>query len=84
MRAIGQWVIVEEVKEEVRQDGFLLTDQDVKDLQYHRGRIMSSGEEVEGVKEGDEVYFQKAGSFAMIINGKRYSFFKKHNLIVII
>ena len=65
MRAIGKWIIIEEIKEEVKQTegGLLLGEKHRDDIRYRRGTIVSPGSDVSVVKEGDTVYFDKvAGS----------------------
>lgn len=62
MRAVGQFIILDEIPEEVKKTsgGLLLNEKSREDLRFRKGTIISVGEEVKLLKEGEVVLFDRA------------------------
>jgi co-chaperonin GroES (HSP10) len=72
MQAIGLNIIVEIVQEQVQlSSGLLLSDQDVANERYGRAKVLSVGTDVptNKINIGDELYYDKAHGYTMIIDG---------------
>ena len=66
MKAINNYVIVDKIKEEPKKvAGLIMTDDTDVDNRYLRGTIISAGNLVEGLKDGDIVYYDKHAGHAI-------------------
>ena len=59
MKAIGRNLIIEKIKEGTTKTkgGLLLAENQREDIRYTEADILSVGEQVEGLKEGDKILF---------------------------
>ena len=56
MKAIGKYIVIKPIEEEVKTDsGLILSAQDVGEFRYRRGRVLTPGLDVVGINPGDEV-----------------------------
>lgn len=84
MIAIGKYIIVSTIEEEVRtESGLLLSAQDAKDLRYKRAVVVSPGTDVTSIMKGDEVYYDKVQSFAMLIGDGKYTVIREGDVVVV-
>jgi len=66
MKAINHYVIVNKIKTEPKMlAGLIMTDDTDVDNRYLRGTIISAGNLVEGLKDGDIVYYDKHAGHAI-------------------
>jgi len=66
MKAINHYVIVNKIKTEPKMlAGLIMTDDTDVDNRYLRGAIISAGNLVEGLKDGDIVYYDKHAGHAI-------------------
>lgn len=73
MRAIGAFVVVEPHHEEVRtKGGIVLTEANEINMRYKLARVVSAGEDVDDLLEGDMIYYDWAGGSDIRIEGKKY------------
>ena len=58
MRAIGNYLVIEEIKEKATKTkgGLLLTDKIKEDIRYRQGVVKSVGDLIQGVKADDKIY----------------------------
>ena len=69
MKAIGKNIVIRHVDEEVKTaSGLILSGDDTNQLRYKRGVVVTPGTEVKSISEGDEIYYDKAQSYTMIIH----------------
>ena len=60
MKAINNYLVVETIKEGMKEvGGLLLTEELDSDNRYLKAKIISTGNLVEGLKDGDVVYYDK-------------------------
>jgi len=70
MRAIGKYLVVERIKEEVKSSsGLLVSAEDANNFRYHKGLVLVPGVDVSVIKEGDIIYYDKSRSFTLPIEG---------------
>lgn len=62
MRALGKYLIVEEIKEDVKETsgGLLLAEKHREDTRYRKGVIKSVGTDITVLKEGDTIWYDRA------------------------
>ena len=58
MKAIGRNLIIEKIKEGTTKTkgGLLLAENQREDIRYTEANVLSAGEQVEGLKEGDKIF----------------------------
>ena len=60
MKAINNYIIVENIKIEPKKvAGLIMTEELDSDNRYLRAKIISTGNLVEGLKDGDMIYYDK-------------------------
>jgi len=72
MRAYNKYLIVEKIDEPVvLKSGLQLSAVDMEEMRYQRARVSAPpGNLVTGIKEGDEVYYDKVRGFDVKFDGK--------------
>ena len=57
MKAIGKYIIIEELKEDIKktEGGLMLAESHREDIRYRKGRVTSTGTNVNGIEEGDYI-----------------------------
>jgi co-chaperonin GroES (HSP10) len=84
MKAIGKFIIVDDIQEEVRTgSGLLLTAADADAFRYRKALVVSPGTDVSAILEGDLVYYDKAHSFTMVIGGHRRTVIQERDVVVV-
>jgi len=60
MKAINHYVIIEHIKEGPKKiAGLIMTEETDSDNRYLKAKIISTGNLVEGLKDGDTIYYDK-------------------------
>ena len=73
MQAIGKYIVVVNITEEIRTEGgLLLSSQDSDEFRYKKAKVINPGSDVSVIKADDLVYYDKGHSFTMVINNKRW------------
>ena len=59
MKAVNHYLVIDMIKEEPKVGGLILTEQTDEDNRYLKGKVVSIGNLVEGIEEGDTIYYDK-------------------------
>ena len=60
MKAINIYIVVDKIKTESKKvAGLIMTDDTDSDNRYLRAKIISTGNLVEGLKDGDTIFYDK-------------------------
>lgn len=85
MRPIGKYIVVRDIQEEVRtESGLILSGEDTNQLRYKRAEVVAPGTDVNVIDEGDELYYDKAHSFTMLIDDTQYTIIQERDVVVVI
>jgi co-chaperonin GroES (HSP10) len=85
MKAIGKNIVIRQVDEEVKTaSGLVLSGEDTNQLRYKRGKVITPGTEVKSISEGDEIYYDKAQSYTMIINDEQFTIIQERDVVVVL
>lgn len=85
MKAIGKNIIIKTIDEEVKtSSGLVLSGEDTNQLRYKRGVVIKSGTEVNAIKAGDDVYYDKANSYVMIINDEQCVIIQERDVVLVL
>lgn len=85
MKPIGKYIVVKIIDEEVKtESGLILSGEDANQLRYRRAIVHKPGTDVSVIHEGDEIYYDKAHGFTMIINGEQFSIIQERDVVVVV
>jgi co-chaperonin GroES (HSP10) len=85
MKAIGKNIVVKNVDEEVKTaSGLMLSGDDTNQLRYKRGIVVEPGTDVLTLQQGDEIYYDKAHGYTMIIHDVQYSIIQERDVVIVL
>ncbi len=84
MQAINYYVIVDKIKEAPKKvAGLELTDKQNTDIRYVRADVVSVGENVPTIKEGDIIRYDKHAGFGIDWNDKMLYVIKANDIVLV-
>ena len=84
MKAINYYLIVDKIKEAPKKVGGLeLTEQQDSDVRYLKGQVISAGNLIEGVKDGDIVWYDKHAGHGIQFEDKLYYVLKAGDIVIV-
>ncbi len=85
MKPIGKYIVVKDIQETVKtESGLILSGEDTNQLRYKRAEVIAPGSDVTVIEEGDELYYDKAHSFTMLINDEQFTIISERDVVVVI
>ena len=86
MRAIGKRLIIEKVKEGTTETkgGLLLAENHREDIRYIEANVLSIGDEVVGVKEGDRIFYDRHAGHKIDIDKETYQVIRLGDVVVVL
>ena len=85
MKAIGKNIVIKHVDEEVKtSSGLVLSGEDTNQLRYKRGKVITPGTEVKSIQEGDEIYYDKAQSYMMIVGDEQVVIIQERDVVLVL
>ena len=83
MKAINHYMIVENIKEPKKVGGLIMTEELDDDNRYLKAKIISTGNLVEGLKDGDIVYYDKHAGPAISWKDKLYHVIRSGDVVLV-
>ena len=83
MKAVNYYLIIDMIKEEPKVGGLILTDEINEDNRYLKAKVVSIGNLVEGIKEGDTIYYDKHAGHGIQHKDKFYGVIKQQDVVLI-
>jgi co-chaperonin GroES (HSP10) len=85
MKAIGRNIVIDIIEETIKTDsGIILSAEDAKGLRYGKGVVVTAGSDVQHIKKGDTIYYDKRNSFGMVIEGEQRTIISEANVVVVV
>ena len=86
MKAVGKYIVIDPVKEDnvKTQGGLILGEQQREDIRYRRAKVVEPGSDVQVIKKGDEVYYDKSAGFNIELEKEQYKVIKEHDVVIIL
>ena len=86
MKAVGKYIVIDPVKEDniKTQGGLILGEQQREDIRYRRAKVVEPGSDVDVLKKGDEIYYDRSSGFNIELNNKEYKVIKEFDVVVIL
>ena len=84
MKAVNHYLIIERIKDEpTKVGGLILTEQTDEDNRYLKAKVVSIGNIVEGIEEGDVIYYDKHAGHGIQHKDKFYGVIKQMDVVLI-
>ena len=83
MKAVNHYLIIDMIKEEPKVGGLILTDEINEDNRYLKAKVVSIGNLVEGIQEGDTIYYDKHAGHGIQHKDKFYGVIKQMDVVLI-
>tara|TARA_R100000322_G_scaffold160693_1_gene122309 strand:+ start:11 stop:268 length:258 start_codon:yes stop_codon:yes gene_type:complete len=84
MKAINSFLVVDKIKEKPKPEkGLILTESQADDIRYLRGKVISVGDQIKGIKENNIVWYDKNAGHGIEFNSN-YFYVIKHGDVVIV
>jgi len=84
MKAVNYYLVVENIKEEEKKiAGLILTEELDDDNRYLKAKVISIGNNVEGINEEDIIYYDKHAGHGIQHNDKFYQVIKQIDVVLI-
>ena len=86
MKAVGNYLVIEEVKQKPTKTkgGLLLTDKIKEDIRYRQGVVKSVGSLVQGVKANENIYYDKHAGFNVEIDENIFLVIKQQDVVIVL
>ena len=84
MQAINDYVIIDIIKEEPKKvSGLILTDETDESNRYKKANIISVGNLVEVVKEGDLIYYDAVAGHDISYKDEMYRVIRARDIVIV-
>tara|TARA_R100001230_G_C5633769_1_gene140941 strand:+ start:663 stop:920 length:258 start_codon:yes stop_codon:yes gene_type:complete len=84
MKAINNYLVVDKIKEEQRKvAGLIMTEDLDDDNRYLKAKVISAGNLVEAVVEGDIVYYDKHAGHGIQWQDKLYFVIRSSDIVLV-
>ena len=86
MKAVGKNIVIKEHKESTTstEGGLILGEKQREDIRYRKGVIVLPGNEVNTVKPGDDVYFDRHAGFNIEVKDRIYKIIKEGDIVIVL
>ena len=86
MKAIGKYIVINPIKENntKTKGGLILAESQREDVRYRRANIVSVGTDVNKLKAGNEIYYDKAAGFNIEIKKEQLKVIKEHDVVIVL
>ena len=84
MKAVNPYLVIEPIKQQLKKvGGLILTDEVHEDNRYLKAKVISTGNLVEGINEGDVVYYDKHAGHGIQHRDNFYGVLKHVDVVLI-
>ena len=85
MKAIGRNLIIEKEKQVTTETkgGLILAELHREDIRYTKAKIISIGDEVEGLKESDTIFFDRHAGHSIRWKEKLYHVIQMQDVVLV-
>ena len=86
MKAVGKYIVIKETesKSTETKGGLLLSSKQKEDIRYREAKVLKVGTEVIGLKEKDNIYFDRHAGFDIELDDKIYKVIKEQDVVIIL
>lgn len=82
MKALGQYVVVRPISEQIESKGVLLSSSSEKNVTNLPGIVVTVGKGVKDIKEGDKIYYKKVAASAIRVGDEVYDILEQIHVVL--
>ena len=84
MKAVNYYVVIEKIKEtEKKVGGLIITEDNNTEVRYFKGKVVSEGNLVEGIKVGDIIWYDRHAGHGIEYDNKFYIVIKASDIVLV-
>ena len=84
MKAVNHYVIIDKVKEtEKKVGGLIITEDTNTDVRYCKAKIISVGDLVQNVNDGDTIWYDKHAGYGIEYDNNYYFVIKASDIVLV-
>ena len=84
MKAINHYIVVDKIKTELKKvAGLIMTEDTDTDNRYLKAKIISTGSLVEGLKDGDTIYYDKHAGHSISWKDALYHVIRSQDVVLV-
>ncbi len=84
MKAINRYIVIKNIKTEQKKiGGLIMTEETDVDNRYLKAKIISCGNLVEGLKDGDTIYYDKHAGHDISWNNELYMVIRDMDVVLV-
>jgi len=84
MQAVNYYIVVEKIKEAPTKIGGLELTDEITDNRYNKGKTISVGNLVQGVKNNDIIYYDRHAGYGIEHEGEHLFVIKEQDVVVVL
>ena len=86
MKAVGNNIIIQKEKQGISKTkgGLLLTEKTREDLRYNKAKVISIGNEVVGIKNNDNIFYDKHAGHDLEYDKEIYQVIKLQDVVIVL
>ena len=85
MKPIGKYIIIKQIKEELKtESGLLLSAQDASEFRYIKGEVIKAGTDVTVINCEDIIYYDAGAGHNMLIEDNPYTIIQERDVVVVL
>ena len=86
MKAIGKYIVIDPIDEanSTTKGGLLLGEKQREDIRYRKAKVLVVGNDVNVLKKGDKIYYDKAAGFNIEIKSDQLKVIKEMDVVIIL
>ena len=84
MNAVNNYVVIDKIKEtEKKVGGLIITEDNNTEVRYFKGKVVSVGDLVEGIKTRDIVWYDRHAGHGIEYDDKFYFVIKASDIVLV-
>ena len=86
MKAVGKYIVVDPIKEDNKKTkgGLILTEKQREDIRYVLAQVKAVGQEVNGIKTKNNIYYDKFAGTKIEIENEEYQVIKESDVVIVL
>jgi co-chaperonin GroES (HSP10) len=86
MKAIGKNIVITPIKENDTKTsgGLILAEAHREDIRYRRAKVITVGTGVIGLKDGDDIYYDRHAGFGIELQKEQFKVIKENDVVIVL
>ena len=84
MKAVNYYVVIDKIKQtEKKVAGLIIKEDDDEVVRYSKGKVISTGNLIDFIKDGDVIWYDKHAGHGIEFEGKLYFVIKASDIVLV-